>query len=268
VTTASTVRVDREGPTAWITLERPHRLNAITVPMARELLAAFTSLGEDDSVRVIVLRGSGRAFCAGLDLDEAFRADPGPGVPYHEGPTEESLLPDIIRAMRRCPQPVVALVHGPACGGGFAFALAADVRIAGASARMNVAFVNLGVSGCELGVSYFLPRQVGLSVAAELMYTGRFIDAARAKEIGLVSQVVPDDELEDAGRALVADMLNVAPLALRKTKETLGRAVDLTDLDDVLELEEATQRECMRGPHFQEGLRAFAEKRAPRFTPE
>jgi enoyl-CoA hydratase/carnithine racemase len=133
------------------------------------------------------MRGAGAAFCAGLDIkehrggdrvpDTAGRAEPG----YH--------LFDIVRLMRACPQPVIALVHGPACGGGFAMALAADIRLAGASARMNDAFVALGRSGCEMGLSYFLPRIVGLGVATELMYTGSFIDAKRAHAVGLVSGV-------------------------------------------------------------------------------
>lgn len=253
--------VQRRGSEVWITLNRPDRLNAITPTMANELLSVFESLVEDHSARVVVLRGSGRGFCAGLDIKQALQRQ--------EDARHESMpLPDVIRAMRRCPQPIIALVHGAACGGGFAFALAADVRIAGESARMNDAFVNLGVSGCELGLSYFLPRQVGLSVAAELMYTGRFLDAYRAREVGLVSEVVPDDALEAAGTQLARDMLRVAPLALRKTKETLGRALGIAHLDEVLEVEQATQLECIQEGGFEERLRAFVEHPVPRLDDE
>jgi enoyl-CoA hydratase/carnithine racemase len=246
--------VQRRGSAVWITLNRPNQLNAITPTMANELLSVFDSLVADYSARVVVLRGSGRGFCAGLDIKIALQRQ--------EDANQEAMpLPEIIRAMRRCPQPIIALVHGAACGGGFAFALAADVRIAGESARMNDAFVNLGVSGCELGVSYFLPRQVGLSVAAELMYTGRFLDSHRAREVGLVSEVVPDDALEGAGAQLVEDMLRVAPLALRKTKETLGRVLGIADLDEVLEIEQATQIECIQAGNFEEELRSFVEHR-------
>ena len=255
----SAITVQRRGAEVWITLNRPERRNAITPGMARELLDVFERLMKDDSARVVVLRGSGKGFCAGLDIKEA--------ITRRETSAEDDLrLPALILAMRRCPQPIIALVHGAACGGGFAFALAADVRIAGESARMNDAFINLGVSGCELGVSYFLPRQVGLSVATELMYTGRFVDAQRAREIGLVSRVVPDDELEGAGAELAADMLRVAPLALRKTKETLGRTLGIADLETVIDIEQATQLECMQGADFEEGLRAFVEGRPPRFS--
>src|SRR6185312_1062460 len=156
----------------------------------------------------------------------------------------QGYLADVYIKMRRCPQPIIALVHGAACGGGFAFALAADVRIAGESARMNDAFVNLGVSGCELGLSYFLPRTVGMSIAAELMYTGRFIEAGRAERVGLVSQVVPDDALERAGAELAGEMLRLSPIALRTTKETLWRLAGDDDLARVIDEEAQVQLRC------------------------
>src|SRR5205085_12399367 len=119
---------------------------------------------------------------------------------------------EIVMLMRRAPQPIIAAVHGPACGGGFAMALAADARIAGESARMNAAFIRLGLSACDIGVSYFLPRLVGASVAAELLLTGNFVDAARAERIGLVSRVDPDADLVPAARATPDDMLTNSPL--------------------------------------------------------
>jgi enoyl-CoA hydratase len=147
-------------------------------------------------------------------------------------------------------------------------ALAADVRLAGESARMNDAFVRLGVSGCEMGLTYFLPRYVGLSIAAELMMTGSFIDATRAHTLGLVSRVVSDRDLEAAAGSLVEDMLSLAPLALRMTKETLTRAIGIDDLATVITIETAAQDACLRADSgFEEGLRAFAEGRAPRFAP-
>lgn len=130
---------------------------------------------------------------------------------------------------------------------------------------MNDAFVTLGVSGCELALSYFLPRYIGLSAAAELMYTGRFIDAPRALSLGLVSAMVADDELDQAGEQLVTELLRVAPRALFKTKETLHSLLDCEDLREVIARERATQIECARGPDFEEGLRAFIEKRTPQF---
>lgn len=251
------ITVEKRGQVDWLTFNRPENLNALTPGMATELADYFAGLHQDTSVRVVVMRGAGRAFCAGLDIKARL-----------EGSDDDGLnrLPDIVRDIRSCPQPVIALVHGAACGGGFAFALAADIRIGGQSMKMNDAFVTLGISGCELGLSYHLPRIVGTSVARELMYTGRFIHAERAERLGLVSTVVPDAELEAAGEALAADMLRIAPLALRKTKEGFNRLADLDDFEQVVALEGEIQRECMQGPDFAEGLRAFVEKRAPKFS--
>jgi enoyl-CoA hydratase/carnithine racemase len=254
----SGVAFERRGEVEWITLDRPDRLNALTPPMVAAIADRFAEMCGDPSVRVVVLRGAGRGFCAGLDIRQ-----------HVEAPTASSgmaRLPEIVLSMRRCPQPVIALVQGAACGGGFALALAADVRIAGESAQMNDAFVTLGVSGCELGLTYFLPRHVGTSVAAELMYTGRFLDARRAHRLGLVSDVVADGELEAAGEALALEMLRVAPVALRKTKETLTRTVGVDDLATVIDIETAVQQECLQSSDFEEALRAFVEKREPRFT--
>ena len=260
-----TLSVERRGRVDWLTLNRPERLNTITGTMVRELCAYFRGLCDDFEVRVVVMRGAGRAFCAGLDIKE-YTAPGGDRTPDGAGRSRPGdHLFDIVELMRACPQPIVALVHGPACGGGFAFALAADIRIAGASARMNDAFVSLGRSGCELGLTYFLPRIVGLGVAAELMYTGSFIDAARAKEVGLVSAVVADDELEAAASRFVEPMLKTAPTGLRMTKQTLNASLKIGDLRTVIDLEERAQMLCGRGPDFDEAMKAFLEKRAPSY---
>ena len=252
--------VERRGAVEWLTLNRPHRLNALTPTLVGLLADRFAALCDDETARVVVLRGAGRAFCSGLDIKEQ----------VDSGGESEGMerLPQIILDMRRCPQPVIALVHGPACGGGFALALASDVRIAGATARMNDAFVRLGVSGCELGLTYFLPRHVGTSVAAELMYTGRFIDAARALAVGLVSEVVDDADLSAAGTTLADEMLQVAPTALRMTKQTFTRAHDIHNLAAVIAFETETQQACLASSDFEEALQAFVEKRPPQFALE
>lgn len=256
-----TITVERKDWVDWVTLNRPERLNTLTGTMVSELCSYFDGLRNDFACRVVVLRGAGRAFCAGLDIKEHLSGD---RVPEGAGRTRPGYhLFDIVRLMRACPQPILALVHGPACGGGFAMALAADIRVAGESMRMNDAFVALGRSGCELGLSYFLPRIVGLGIATELMYTGAFIDAERAKAVGLVSRVVPDAELETAAQAFLKPMLNTAPLGLRITKETLNKALRVSDLDAVIDLEERAQSICGRGPDFEEAMRAFLEKRPP-----
>jgi len=144
-------------------------------------------------------------------------------------------------------------------------ALAADVRIAGESTRMNAAFIRLGLSACDVGVSYFLPRLVGASIAAELLLTGNFIDAARAERIGLVSRVVSDTELEDAARAMAADMLRNSPIGLRLTEECLKLALDAGSLEEVVAMEDRNQVLAASTSDFREGVMAFPEKRPAQF---
>ncbi|KPF60062.1 enoyl-CoA hydratase [alpha proteobacterium AAP81b] len=254
-----TISVEKRGPADWLTLNRPESLNSINATMVEELADYFGRLFHDAETRVVVLRGAGKAFCAGLDIKEQGN---GPAM-FGGGFGFQGWLADVYIRMRRCPQPIVSLVHGAACGGGFAFALASDVRIAGASARMNAAFIKLGLSSCDMGVSYFLPRAVGASVAAELMLTGRFIHAPRALATGLVSDVVADDELEAAGTTIVAEMLATSPMGLRMTKEGLALATDAPSLEAAMAIENRNQLMCAATADFREGMAAFLEKRAP-----
>src|SRR5205823_5417548 len=172
-------------------------------------------------------------------------------------------ISELVLMMRRAPQPIIACVQGAASGGGFALALGADVRIAGESARMNAAFIRIGLSACDIGVSYFLPRMVGSSVAAELMLTGRFLRAERALALGLVSAVVPPEQLEAEGEALVAEMLLTTPLGLRLTKECLNHSIDAGGLEAAIAMEDRNQILCAQGEDFREGVTAFLEKRPP-----
>ena len=256
-----TIQVRKEGAVDWVTLNRPESLNALNKKLIDELLDYFGGLYWDKSVRVVVMRGAGRAYCAGLDLKER---DNSPRSPQN-GLTSQRRISEIVMRMRRCPQPIISLVHGPACGGGFAFALASDVRIAGASARMNAAFIRIGLSACDIGVSYFLPRLVGVSVASELMLTGRFINAERALRVGLVSEVVADDKMEEAVRPYLDEMLTTSPLGLRMTKECLNMSVDAGSLEAAVAMEDRNQILCAQTSDFGEGMRAFLEKRAPQY---
>jgi enoyl-CoA hydratase/carnithine racemase len=262
-----TILVEKRGPVDWLTLNRPESLNAITTRMATELGHYYSALYNDRSVRIVVMRGAGRAFCAGLDLrDRSRRGEAGAEpVPFAAGMGFQAHLADVYIRMRRCPQPIISLVHGPACGGGFSFVLASDIRIAGESARMNCAFIRLGVSSCDMGVSYFLPRLVGTSVASELMLTGRFIHAPRALATGLVSEVVPDDKLEEAAQTYIDDMLYASPIGLRMTKDGLNHAIDAGSLEAAMAIENRNQLLCVQSPDFAEGQRAFLEKRRPVF---
>ena len=259
-----TMIIEKRGEVDWVTLNRPERLNALNPTLVTELLDYFAKLYWDRSVRVVVIRGAGRAFCAGLDLKE--RAG-NSGTPVErsvsDGLVTQRRIAEIMMRMRRCPQPIISLVHGAASGGGFAIALASDIRIAGESARMNAAFIRIGLSACDVGVSYFLPRLVGSSIASELLLTGRFINAARAERTGLVSEVVPDDKLEEAASVYVEEMLTTTPLGLRLTKECLHMNIDAPSMEAAVAMEDRNQILCAQTSDFNEGVRAFLEKRRP-----
>jgi enoyl-CoA hydratase/carnithine racemase len=260
--TYETLDLRREGAVLWCTLNRPEALNTFSVKFVDEYHHLLDSLASDTGVRVVVLRGAGRAFCAGLDLKEAgFAGDGGVGASLRG----QQRISTIAIKMRRLPQVFVACVHGPACGGGFMLALASDIRIAGESAKMNAAFIKIGLSGCDVGVSYLLPRLIGASVASELILTGRFLYAERARELGLAAAVVPDSELEAEARRWLADLLRTTPLGLRLSKEALNASLDMGSLEAVVAMEDRNQVLCARSKDFTEGIRAFLEKREPTF---
>lgn len=256
------IQVAKDGPVDWLTLNRPEQLNAITPAMAAELSDYFRSIAPSEQTRIVVIRGAGRAFCAGLDIVAASSVDE-PSL--NTAMIAQRRYSELIVGMRRCPQPIISLVHGPAAGLGFSIALASDVRIAGESARMNAAFVRVGFSGGDCGSSYHLPRLVGGTNAAELLLTGRFVDAERALRIGLVSEVVPDAELEAAGRSLAQDMARVAPLGLRLTKDLLNASAEGGSLEAAIALEDRSQVLCGASGDPAEGMRAFVDKRDPEY---
>lgn len=270
----STISIERDGHLGVLSLDRPEALNALSRDMVNELRDFFWNLSDDRETRVVLLRANGRAFCAGLDLKEASaqtqrqssataQGDGRPNVPA--ALRQQRHIAEIIMLMRRAPQPIVAAVQGAAAGGGFALALASDVRIAAQSARMNAAFIRLGLSACDVGVSYFLPRLVGASIASELLLTGDFIDADRALATGLVSRVVPDAQLEDAARELAGRMLRNSPLALRLTKECLKFSIDAGSLESAIAMEDRNQVLTSTSQDFVEGVSAFLQKRDPIF---
>jgi enoyl-CoA hydratase len=265
----STLDVRIEDRVAWVTLNRPEALNAMNRALVDDLRAFFGALPEHPEWRVVVLRGAGRAFCAGLDLKDPGGDPADPASRGLRGPSGglrgQRHISELPMLMRRAPQPIIACVHGAACGGGFALALASDVRLAGSSARMNAAFIRIGLSACDIGVSYFLPRLVGYSLASELMLTGRFIDAQRALATGLVSKVVPDEQLEAEARVLAEEMLATSPLGLRLTKECLGYSLDAGSLGEAIAMEDRNQILCAQSPDMAEGVRAFLEKRKPSY---
>ena len=258
------LKLTQDGDVVWAEMNRPERLNALNRKLVEELRDFFVGLYWRRDARVVVLSGAGGAFCAGLDLKERNTQAPG-GRSVGAGLTAQREISEIVIAMRRCPQPIIACVDGAASGGGFALALASDVRIATPRTRMNAAFIRIGLSACDIGVSYFLPRMVGSSVAAEYMLTGRFIGAERAYQLGLVSRVVAPEAMEAEAQGFVADMLHATPLGLRLTKEALNHAIDAQGLEAAVAMEDRNQILASLDGDFGEGVAAFLEKRPPRY---
>jgi enoyl-CoA hydratase len=249
--------------TAIVTLSRPARLNALTWELIDELHELLGRIGRDPAIRVVVLTGAGRGFCAGLDIqsDDPFGQLDEIEAVY----ARQERVASLALALRALPQPVIAAVNGPASGGGLALALAADVRVAAQEAIFNVAFVRIGLSACDIGVSHLLPRIVGLGLASELMLTGARVDAARAERIGLVNRVVAGDELLGASLELAGEISRNSPFGVRMTKQVLQRNVDAGSLEAAIELENRTQVVATRTANAAEALSAFLERRTPSF---
>ncbi|HLV72000.1 MAG TPA: enoyl-CoA hydratase-related protein [Vulgatibacteraceae bacterium] len=248
-----------------VELNRPDRLNAMSADLLAELHATLDALAADPSCRAVVLTGRGRGFCAGLDLKEhAGRHEDGRGSPQARMELQKHIA-SLVPKMRALPQPVIAAVNGPSAGGGFALALASDVRIAAASATFNAAFVRIGLSGCDIGVSWLLPRLVGASRAFELLLSGRLVDAAEADRIGLVTRVVPDGQVVDAALEVAASITANSPMGVRMTKEVMWSQLEIASLTAGIELENRTQITTSFTRDHQEAVASFLEGRPPVF---
>jgi enoyl-CoA hydratase len=256
----------RDG-VAQITLNRPERRNAMNHALVAGLYETLERLAGDRSCRVIVLTGAGSGFCAGLDLTEG--ASP-PDVAGLDRPTAgmrvQKLIAGLVPALRAQPQPVIAAVNGAASGGGLALALGSDVRIAAEGARFNAAFIRVGLSACDIGVSWLLPRLVGASRAHELMLTGRFFDSAEAERIGLVTRVARADGLLDAAFEEAELILANSPFGVRMTKEVMWSQLEIGSLQAGIDLENRTQVLSSFTGDLVEAMQAFVEKRPARFT--
>jgi enoyl-CoA hydratase len=249
-----------------VVLNRPERLNALETGSVELLHRAFETIARDVACRVVVLRGNGKHFCAGAALDGYGIAPGGDGTqsPQDWMATQQHIA-SLVPQLRALPQPVIAAVHGAASGGGFALALACDIRICTEDARFNAAFVRVGLSACDIGVSWLLPRVVGASHAFELLLTGRFVAAAEAERIGLVSAVVPQAQLLQRAGEFAAAITQNSPYGVRMTKKIMWAQLETGSLQAGMALEDSTQVTAAMSADHREAVAAFSERRLPRF---
>ena len=256
----------RRRESCEITLNRPDRLNAMNWELVEGLYSAFDQVEDDPACRVVVLAGAGRGFCAGLDL-KGYGISPrqrGRGRIQSAFAGQQEIA-GLIPRMRRMPKPIIAAVNGPAVGGGLALVLGSDIRIAAASSVFSVAFVRIGLSGCDIGTSWALPRIIGAGRAHELMLTGRMVTATEAAEIGLVIETVADE-------VLVARVLEEAqliarntPMGIHMTKEVMWSALEISGQQAAIDLENRTQIMVLQTQDQSEAIRAFLEHRPGEF---
>lgn len=259
----SDVLVEKDGPVATLTLNRPERMNAITGPMLAELSRALVDCDADSTVRVIVLTGAGRGFCAGLDLKDQAAGTGLSGGEIGAATARFDLRDAPPLVLHQLDKPTVCALNGGAAGYGMDLALGCDIRLAADTAKLSAAFTRRGVLP-ESGGTWLLPRIVGWSRAAEIMFTGRTLDAAQCLELGLVSRVVPAELLAKEARILAEEIAANAPLAVQATKRMMRMGMDETFEANVhhvyLQL-----LPLFRSRDFREGVAAFLEKRPPRF---
>jgi len=242
-----------------ITLNRPESLNAIDPVMLDEFEDLFRLLSDDESIKVVIITGAGRGFCAGADLMAAVTHEK---TDHFKDPERfiklvQERYGSIILGLRKIPQPVIAAVNGPAAGGGFCIALAADVRIAAPEALFVASFINIGLSGGELGSSYLLPRLIGLSAAADILYSGRKVRADEAEKIGLVNRVAPADRLVESAIEAARPMLAKSAAALKFTKRALDQNIDAPSLEVAMNFENRNQTIMVFSGTFFEMVKNF-----------
>ena len=264
---ASLVLIDEPAPhVRRLVLNRPDQLNAMTAELCEALRGELHAVATERTCRAVMLTGAGRGFCAGLDLHGYGAA------PENDGSDEardrlanQQHMSRLILALRALPQPVIAAVNGPAAGFGLALALGSDIRFASQSAVFRAAFINIGVSNCDMGTSWLLPRLIGASRSHELMLTGRRVDAEEALRIGLVADVVHDDDLAERALGAATQIASLAPWAVRLTKQGMWTALELPSEQAAVEFEDRQQIMSTFGVAMPEAISAFLEKRPAEF---
>jgi enoyl-CoA hydratase/carnithine racemase len=255
-------RLEQADGVTTVTFTRPDRLNALTFDTYADLRDLLAELPHRDDTRVLVLKGEGRAFCSGGDVDEII------GATLQMRPDElldfTRMTGDVVRAMRETPVPIIASIQGTAAGAGAVIALASDFRVVSRSARFAFLFTNVGLAGADMGAAYLLPRLVGLGRATELLMLGDAVTAERADRIGLVTNLVEDDDLDGATEALARRLAAGPAKAYAQTKLLISRELDMS-LSASVELEAVTQALLMKGEDYREFHAAFTSKREPQW---
>ncbi|MET8078114.1 enoyl-CoA hydratase family protein [Streptomyces sp. NPDC005303] len=257
------LRVDLADGVATVTIARPDKLNALTFGAYADLRDLLAELSRERSVRALVLAGEGRGFCSGGDVDEIIGAtlamDTAQLLDFNR------MTGQVVRAVRECPFPVIAAVHGVAAGAGAVLALAADFRVADPSARFAFLFTRVGLSGGDMGAAYLLPRVVGLGHATRLLMLGEPVRAPEAERIGLISELTEEGGADEAARALAHRLATGPALAYAQTKALLTAELDMP-LAASVELDASTQALLMNGEDYREFHAAFTEKRPPKWS--
>jgi enoyl-CoA hydratase len=257
------VRLHRaDGGTVIVELHRPHRLNAMSRELIDDLHLLLDQLASRPDIRVVVLTGAGRGFCAGLDLVDYGGEDPAATARARLASQER--IAALVVKMRALPQVVIAAVNGPAAGGGLALALAADIRVAAPAAQFAVSFVRIGLSGADIGVSWLLPRLVGASRAFELLLTGRLIGSEEALRIGLIGAVA-DGDIRAAALDVARQVLANSPMGVRMTKQVMWSQLEVASLQAGLEMENRTQIMLSLTRDHAEAVEAYLQRRPPAF---
>ena len=260
--------VDEPAPhVRRLTLNRPEQLNTMTAELCEALHVALRDTAAQRSIRAVILTGAGRGFCAGLDLHGYGRAPGNDGSDEsRDRLTNQVHMSRLVVGLRELPQPVIAAVNGPAAGFGLALALGSDIRFAAGEAVFRVAFINIGVSNCDMATSWLLPRLIGASRSHELMLTGRRFDAQEALRIGLLADVVEQDELAERALRAAREIAALAPWGVQLTKQGMWSALEIPSERTAAEYEDRQQIMATFGAAPPEAIAAFLEKRAAEFA--
>jgi len=268
----------QENGIGFLTFTRADKANAMSFQMVEELHSIFDSLMVNLDCRVLIVKAEGKVFNAGQDLNDGSilkqKKKPARFKKYYYLDIPEVIksfmyyqnrIADLIIKMRKISQPIIAMIQGAAMGAGFSFTLATDIRIASKEAKFNAAYINLGLTGSDMGSSYFLPRLIGMSRAAELLYTGRFFGAEEALKIGYILKVVEKDKLLESALEIAEELLSKSPLGLRMTKQAINLTLDAPSLETMIQFENRGQVLSGSSDDMWEAFYAYMEKRKAKF---